>query len=342
MKAGKAEIYLIRTVDALLRLRNVLESSCVDGRPFVVLYFERTTRSLPRSFRNPTAIRATSAVNVGATDFGRFTLKKIVLAISILALGAANAMAADLAPRYTKAGAAPVAAYDWTGFYVGGNVGSVWERDSGVSNFLQDGNATPQANSLDSTGVIGGIHAGYNWQMTQWVFGVEADWDWTNARNGFCRPTDDLATPCADNGRGVLTFNQKTEWLGSARARVGYAWDRFMLYGTGGAAWGKIDTSINVNCLDDGCGTSFTQLNTTGNFSNTKTGWVAGAGAEARLDANWIVRAEYLHYDLGSVTNTLNPEPGADQSVTWSRSFKYDTVRAGLSYKFGGPAAGHY
>ena len=146
--------------------------------------------------------------------------------------------------------------------------------------------------------------------------------------------------------RCVRTLNipAKTQWLASARGRVGYAWDRFLIYGTGGAAWGQIDTSINANCLVNGCATNIIQLNTTANFANARTGWVAGAGIEAMLTANWIVRAEYLHYDLGNVTSTLNllQLPAFPQSATWSHSFRYDTVRVGLSYKFGGPLVARY
>jgi outer membrane immunogenic protein len=265
-------------------------------------------------------------------------------------LGVGVASAADIPPRsYTKAPTMVAEVYDWTGFYVGGNVGGIWGRTSGTNNFLSlesigDTATNPQANALRNSAVIGGIHAGYNWQMARWVFGVEADFDWTDSKAGFCRQTDVNSLPCRDNGFGFLTLNEKTEWLGSVRGRLGYAWERFMIYGTGGAAWGKVDASINANCLAHGCGDSFAELNTTANFSDTKVGWVAGAGVEAMLNANWIVRVEYLHYDLGQVTNTLNlrADPLFPQEAPWSRSLRYDTVRAGLSYKFGGPAAAKY
>src|SRR5215475_13084567 len=112
-----------------------------------------------------------------------------------------------------------------------------------------------------------------------------------------------------------------------------------MIYGTGGAAWGKVNTSINANCLV-GCGGSVIQTDTTANFSDTKVGWVAGAGVEAMLNANWILRMEYLHYDLGQVTKELHlrVDPDFPQDVTWSRSLRYNTVRLGVSYKFNGPA----
>ena len=285
-------------------------------------------------------------------------MKRIFIGSFLTVALALPAVGADLPARtYTKAPTMVAAAYNWTGFYVGVDAGGAWERDSGTTNFFQTfaGIApflidNPQTNSFRSASFIGGVHAGYNWQMSKWVLGIEADWDWTNPKNSFCRQTDVQSLPCADAppGRGFLTLNEKTQWLASARGRVGYAWDRFMIYGTGGVAWGKIDTSINANCVLGGCGASVTLLNITGNFSDTKVGWVAGAGVEAMLDANWIVRAEYLHYDLGNVTDTFGfngispgglPEP---QSATWSRRFTYDTVRAGLSYKFGGPVIAKY
>jgi len=262
---------------------------------------------------------------------------------AILGIGAASA--ADTPPRiYTKAPPTMAEVFDWTGFYVGGHVGGVWARDSGTTDFFDPGASgkfvnNPQANALRNSTVIGGVHAGYNWQMARWVFGVETDFDWTDSRNRFCRQTAVLSSPCDDDGDGFLTLNEKTEWLGSVRGRLGYAWERAMIYGTGGAAWGKVDTSINANCLRFGCGAfSLEKINTTANFSNTKVGWVAGAGVESMLDANWILRVEYLHYDLGRVTNTLNlrVDPEFPQDVPWSRSLRYDTIRVGLSYKFGG------
>ena len=278
-------------------------------------------------------------------------MKKLGLVFSVLMAGTVNAFAADVAPRYSKAPVAPVDVWNWSGLYIGGNVGGAWDHGSSATDFLSPGAApaiatNPQNNSLTSSALIGGVHGGYNWQANRWVLGIEADWDWTNTNNSVCRQTDGFSVACTDNGRGFLTLNENTEWLASVRGRVGYAWNRVMVYGTGGAAWGKIDASINANCLVAGCGASILKLNSTVNFSNTETGWVAGAGIEAMLSANWIVRAEYLHYDLGSVnyTATFPAVSGVvlAQTATWSRSFQYDTVRAGLSYKFGGPVVAKY
>jgi outer membrane immunogenic protein len=268
-------------------------------------------------------------------------MKTLALAASFLAVSAVAASAADPG---NKAPTRAAEVFNWTGFYVGGNVGGAWENESGTTNFISSNSPaaqanTPQSNSLRNGAAIGGIHAGYNWQITRWVFGVEADWDWTHTRNGFCRQTDNLSAACTDNGRGFLTLTGKTASLDSARGRLGYAWDRFMIYGTGGAAWANFDSSINASCLVAGCGSALVSQNPTAYFSDTKLGWIAGGGIEAMLDTDWIARAEYLHYDFGSITSTLTADP---QSATWSRTFRYETVRVGLSYKFGGPVQTGY
>jgi outer membrane immunogenic protein len=281
---------------------------------------------------------ALSQFNSDRRGGGRFAF-----AIFAALTAAPAAFAADIplgAPIYAKA-PPPAPVYNWTGFYIGGNVGGAWEKASGTSNWFEAGEKvspafvsnTPQANSLNSSSVIGGVHGGYNWQVKQWVLGVEGDWDWTHAKTGFCRITD-FGLPCSDDGSGFLTMNSATDWTATARGRLGFTWDRFLIYGTGGAAWGKVDTTINANCLVDGCGSSFTKLNTTGSFSDTRVGWVAGAGVEAMLTPNWIVRAEYLHIDLGSVSDTLSlAGTFGPQSATWSRAVTVDEVRAGISYK---------
>jgi len=270
------------------------------------------------------------------------SMKRLALTASILAVSAIAASAAD---SNTKPPTKAAEVFSWTGFYVGGNVGGSRENESGNSNFISPNSpaaqaSTPQANALSDTAVIGGVHAGYNWQMTRWVLGVEADWDWTHTKTGFCRQTDNLSAACTDNGRGYLTLSETTQWLDSARGRLGYAWDRFMVCGTGGAAWGRIDSTISANCLVAGCGSNLTSQTTTVNFSDTKMGWVAGGGVEAALDTDWIARAEYLHYDLGSVASTLTAVP--QSTTTWSRAATFETVRFGLSYKFGGPVQTGY
>jgi outer membrane immunogenic protein len=258
----------------------------------------------------------------------------------VLSFIAAPALAADLAPAMPVK-APPVIIPTWAGFYIGGNVGGVWEKDNGASDFtqaepLQNLRNNPIAGSTTSTAAIGGLHAGYNWQIRQWVLGLEGDWDWTNTKSSSCRQTDLASAPCSDNDRGFLTLGSGTDWIATVRGRLGYTWDRFMVYGTGGAAFGKVDTTINANCLVDGCGFSATVQNATAAFSDTKAGWVAGAGVEAMLSPNWIARVEYLHIDLGTVNHTLGiiTNDNGTESAPWSRSVRFDEVRGGISYKF--------
>ena len=269
------------------------------------------------------------------------------------------AMATDLpvpAPIYTKAPIitkAPAEVWNWNGFYLGGNVGGAIENISGHSDFVDTAPfgipSTPQSNPFSSAGLIGGVQAGYNWQVApRYVLGVEGDWDWLRTRYGLCRPTSNLNAPCIDGGpagdggflnnAGIENIAGEARWLASARARAGVTWDRFMFYATGGAAWGSIKTTESLSCLADGCGASSTlKLAASSSSTEIKAGWVAGLGVEAMLAAHWSVRAEWLHYDLGNLTNTLATVGNTGiQSAVWSHSERFEAIRAGVNYHFGG------
>jgi outer membrane immunogenic protein len=237
--------------------------------------------------------------------------------------------------------------FSWRGFYVGGHLGAVTEHASGTSDFLDtlDGSTNPQSNSLSNTHVLAGGQLGYNWQIDpRWVVGIEGDWDWTRTGYSACRQTDVDSLACSDNGHGFETIGGKTEWLATARARVGVTLANFLLYGTGGAAWGRVETDLAQTC-PSGCGLSNTGVFAASTADHIKAGWVAGLGAEAAIDRNWSVRAEWLHIDLGTITDTLstagtlnNDDGGGTQSGTqttaWSRREKFDELRIGVNYRF--------
>jgi outer membrane immunogenic protein len=107
-----------------------------------------------------------------------------------------------------------------------------------------------------------------------------------------------------------------------------------LLYGTSGAAWGSVDTTLSQSCLLGGCGSSITPLAVSSTITDTRLGWVAGAGVEAMLNDHWLLRGEWLHVDLGNFSNALSSIGiiGA-QTTTWSRSEKFDEFRAALSYQ---------
>jgi outer membrane immunogenic protein len=219
-------------------------------------------------------------------------MKKILLAsVGLLILGVASASAADIARRPMPAKApayAPPLTYNSTGFYIGINGGGGWGR----SDF-----SAPFASSAFNTsgGVVGGT-IGYNWQKpSNLVLGVEGDFDWSGIRG---------STTC-----GVaLSCSTRNDWLATARGRLGYAFDRFMPYVTGGAAFGDIKTSV------DALGTATT----------TKAGWTVGGGLEAAIAGPWTAKVEYLYVDLGRGGSVL----GSDAR------FNANIVRAGLNYRF--------
>ena len=270
-------------------------------------------------------------------------MKAIILSgIAAVAI-ASSAFAADLAPHPAAVAPAPVAP-SWTGFYLGGNIGGVVENASGTSDFTDtiplDPPNNPQSNSFSNTGFLGGVQAGYNWQFAPlWVAGIEADWDWTNTGYNFCRQTDPGSIACIPNTHGFEAISSKTDWLATLRGRLGVTWGNWLFYGTGGAAWGRIKTTLTLNCMAgpiDGCGASSTAaLFASSSTSTTASGWVAGLGAEWMLATNWSVRAEWLHIDLGSINGSL-PTAGSSgiQTAVWSRTERFDEFRFGLNYLF--------
>ena len=155
-------------------------------------------------------------------------MKKFLLAgAALIALGVSAASAADIQRRQVMPEKAPMYVappYNWTGFYVGINAGGGWGRSDFSVPFASDSFNT-------SGGLVGGT-LGYNWQMGRAIFGLEGDVDWSNIRG---------SSICG----GITSCETRNDWLGTVRGRLGYAFDRFMPYVTGGLAVGNIKTSID-------------------------------------------------------------------------------------------------
>jgi outer membrane immunogenic protein len=266
-------------------------------------------------------------------------MQKLFLLAALLTFSG-SAFAADMAVKAPPASV--VAPFSWGGLYIGGNVGGVIERASGTSDYLQPFipavlNVNPQSDTLHNAAVIGGPEIGYNWQLDpRWVVGVEGDIDFTHAGYNFCRQTDVLSAACFDNGRGFETVSSTTDWLATARGRVGMTWSNFLIYATGGAAWGAVKTNLAQSCLVGGCGSSGLALAVSNSSETTKSGWVGGFGAEINLAGNWSAKLEWLHIDLGNITNTLTSTgvPAGNTGTTvWSRDQRYDVIRFGIDYR---------
>jgi outer membrane immunogenic protein len=285
------------------------------------------------------------------------------IAIAAFAAVTANsaASAADMAPRYAKAPPVMVEVWNWTGFYIGGNAGYSWGRanaDVTYFNPVTGAAIVPPAGSITNRsfamdgGLVGG-QAGYNWQSgSSWVWGVEADIQWTRERGGAnylcaisvpvtaggCTPGLTF-TPAGVTGSS-LAFDQSLEWFGTARLRGGWlATPRTLLYVTGGLAYGGIKTSALLTGVNgNGIAVSIAGSNT-----DTRVGWTVGGGIEGMISQNWTAKLEYLYMDLGgfsggSFTTTTVPAIGARVDTR----FTDHILRAGINYKFGGPVVAKY
>jgi outer membrane immunogenic protein len=289
--------------------------------------------------------------------------------IAALALGAAAlitatpfgiANAADLPAKapYTKAPPPPVL-YNWTGWYLGGDVGGAWSNadlthspffatTAPLAGFQVDANALAAAASpsLRSNGVIGGIYGGYNWQSGNIVYGAEADFSGmslSGSQSGvFPFPS---TLPGGALGPPTLTFNAassyRVDWQGTVRGRIGLASNDWLFYATGGLAVADFRVSQ-------------------ASFTDTRAGWVVGGGIEHAFANNWMVRVEYLHADYGTASNSTvisfptgianimcvagapSAGPGTFGGCSLGTHLTTDLVRVGLSYKFGGPVVANY
>jgi len=258
--------------------------------------------------------------------------------------GMAAASAADMAPRmYSKAPAPAAIVYEWTGVYIGGNVGYSWGRSGNtetISNSVTGATVLAATSRNDANGVIGGGQIGYNWQAQNWLFGLEADLQGSDEKGS----TSFLCVACG-NGRDDITstLTQKLNWFGTARGRVGVlVTPTVLLYGTGGLAFGEVSTGGSISGA-----TNLAPLLAFQGTSSTRTGWTAGAGVEGRIAGNWSAKLEYLYMDLGTVSSgpiatTIVVPLRTNAGVSYSSHFTDNILRVGVNYRFGGPIATGY
>jgi outer membrane immunogenic protein len=245
-------------------------------------------------------------------------------ALGLIAM-ATSASAADMAARpYAKAATvAPAAVYDWTGFYVGGHAGYGWGKAATElpTTFFGGDPAYP---FQDMKGAVAGGQIGYNYQFNWLVLGVEGDISWTDIHQKYS------TLPFPPSG---TAFDAHVDWLASVRGRVGVAFSSVLIYGTGGAAWADLNLSQRSAFTPGVFGRNW--FDSDGIVHN---GWVVGGGLEWMFGTNWIARAEYLHYEFDSKLHFLPPST----LTGLSHDLKLDVVRAGISYKFGGPVVARY
>jgi len=260
---------------------------------------------------------------------------KLILSAAIAfsaMLGIGRGFAADLP---LKALPPAVAAFSWTGFYVGGNVGYSWgnsDNDWSVLNpiFFPGGSincgsvasigvcAATDSNKL--TGVIGGVQAGYNWQTANLVFGIETDIQ-ASCQKGSQIFNATFPLPIFapfDRSSATAQYTEKLLWFGTLRGRAGVTVNNLLVYATGGLAYGEVSTDGSITTSGGNInGLGFAPNCPPGGFvsgcalaawSNhvTRAGWTLGAGFEYAIAATgWSWKVEYLHVDLGRATTTF-------------------------------------
>ena len=254
----------------------------------------------------------------------------LIAAFGVVALGAAPALAADLAARpYVKAPAMIPAAYDWSGFYVGINGGGAsshgcWTETSIAGTPLIP---APSEGCHNATGGLVGGQIGYRWQSASWVFGVEALGDWADLKGSNASLT------------ALIPYNNATkiDAIGLFTGQVGYAWNNVLLYVKGGAAVtdNKYTSYFPVGNIFAAAGVPFNAQ------SETRWGGTVGAGVEFSFAPDWSVGFEYDHLFMGNHNVTF---PTSAIAVTRSDNIRQDvdmgTVR--VSYRFGGPVIAKY
>jgi outer membrane immunogenic protein len=208
-------------------------------------------------------------------------MKPIIVAIVALLASVGGVMAADMPVPQAAPVPPPVyfpAYFNWSGIYLGVNGGYGFGQSQWSVAGVSSGN-------FNTNGFLVGGTLGANYQTGSYVVGFEGDIDWSNVQGSTSTAT------CVAIGAGAIaagtTCQTKSTWLGTARARVGYAFDRLLVFGTGGAAFSGLQPVLNPG------GTL--------NNAPSQLGWTAGAGVEYAFTDAISAKVEYLFVNLGTV-----------------------------------------
>jgi outer membrane immunogenic protein len=261
----------------------------------------------------------------------------------IAAVGAVGAMAgigvASAADLPVKAPPMVAPVPTWTGCYIGANGGwgfgrghdflapNITAASQAFWNPAFNAGAAPHFFSYDTSGGVAGIQGGCNAQYGPLVLGVEGDFDWANVRGSQAIATSGVPGFVP----GAFASGQNLDWLGTLRARIGWAPSyQWLLYATGGIAFGQV--GYNLAFAFPGSN-DFHAISQT----NQEVGWTVGVGAEWAFTHSWSVKAEYLYVDLGNVNLVSIPAGrAANLATNLTETFQnhYNIVRVGINYKF--------
>ncbi|MGJ4881305.1 MULTISPECIES: outer membrane protein [unclassified Bradyrhizobium] len=244
--------------------------------------------------------------------------KLLVITTALVGIASAtSASAADMAARpYTKAPPMVAQILSWSGLYAGIQGGGGWgtSKETFLGRFNAPGFLGTQ-NYNTNGGFVGGV-VGYNWQVDNVVFGLEGDYHWADI-NG--------RSAVVNAGVGDTFFTKLTSF-GDIKGRLGYAAGPALFFVSGGAAVGQLQ-----HRYDGVPGNVFSQ-------NTTRWGYTVGAGAEYMFAPNWSAKLEYNYLDFGK--STIQYSAAALNRSEWKDTVH--TVKAGLSYHFGGPVIAKY
>jgi outer membrane immunogenic protein len=248
-------------------------------------------------------------------------MKKLLIGSFVaLTMGGGAAIAADMPLKAPP----PVAVFSWTGCYVGIEGGGAWGRSR--HDFIAPGlgalnQITPW---FDVSGGLAGIEYGCNQQFGgNWVFGIEGDISWTNKKGS------SFETGPAGIGAGTTTWSDQTKekWISTSRARIGWAWDRTLLYVTGGFATAKVEANVTVPA-------GFGVFTGTWTDSHTLYGWTVGAGIEYAFLNNWSLKAEYLYVRFENQAYQFLGTPLFPAFQRGGLNLDNHIARVGLNWRF--------
>jgi len=259
----------------------------------------------------------------------RSAVKKLILvglsliaSLTALDIGG-SALAADVIgePIYPSYGVPVSVAYNWTGFYIGANVGGHFAKDEvSTTSVGFPGSAVIDATSgtsLSPSGILAGLQLGYNWQVGRILLGLEVDANWLG---GSASRSLSFGPPL--NPTDVMTNSSKAQFLATVRPRVGVVLDRWLIYVTGGLAF---ETFITNDTFTFPGATSLTGIDK----RTTRTGETIGGGFEYAILDNWTVKFEYLYVTFGTFDTVIPSLP-----ITVHHQYFDNVARIGLNYRF--------
>jgi len=250
---------------------------------------------------------------------------KLSIAVAAICLGAGGAQADD-----------------WTGLYAGVNAGIAVANSKVNTNVAYSptgyfsSTSTPaidasSAQKPSATGFTAGLEGGYNYQTGNYVLGIESD---IGALNSNASMSQGAAYPCCAPTGFTVAQTVRTNWSLTVRPRLGFVWGSVLVYATGGVA--VADVKYSERFTD-----TFATALETASKSTTQAGWTAGGGIELPIAPNWSMKAEYLYYDLGSISTTSTNLTAYTPAIAFptnvfshTASITANVVRVGVNFRF--------